>query len=228
VRRVNPHFDIPDARLEAGIRAERPVTRWLRAGLAAQTARVDFAGATDRHDSLSADLVVDTRLDPSFPRNAVHLTTRLERLAFEGGHAGRWLADLRGYAGLIGSTVLAVRGNVSLAGAPLPASEQPLLGGSGSLRGYRAGHRAGDNLAALSAELRVPVNSPLSAGRLGVKVFVDSGTTWAAGRRLADQHFDRGIGGGVYFGLAALLADLDVAWPESGKLRVHFGLGVTF
>jgi hemolysin activation/secretion protein len=124
--------------------------------------------------------------------------------------------------------VLALRAQFSRVTAPLPPSEQALLGGSDSLRGYATGYRAGDNLAAVSAELRVPFTSPLRIGRFGVKAFVDAGTVWPDGERLANQRFDRGIGGGVYAGIAVLMFDLDVAWPESGGPRVHVGMGVTF
>jgi hemolysin activation/secretion protein len=80
----------------------------------------------------------------------------------------------------------------------------------------------------VSAEIRVPVNSPLSFGRFGVKGFVDAGTVWASAQRLSDQPWDRGIGGGVYFGATALMLDVDVAWPESGSPRAHVTFGVTF
>jgi hemolysin activation/secretion protein len=169
----------------------------------------------------------------------VHARIGWERLWFRPGSpnpesripspdAGRWLTDVRGYVGVGGSAVLALRGQLTTSDSMLPLADQVLLGGSDSLRGYRTGHRAGDNLAALSAEVRLPVNSPLSVGRFGVKAFVDTGTTWAAGGRLGDQRFERGIGGGIYFGAAAFIADLDVAWPEEGKPRAHFGLGVSF
>jgi hypothetical protein len=239
-RRVNPYYEVPDTRLEARVRAEHAFASWLRVGAAARTARVDFGGgesavlpgaiprSVDRHDAAGADVTLDTRLDPSFPRNAIQVTTGWERMRFDAGSAGLWTTDARGYAGIGGSAVLALRSQFSLADSPLPLSEQSLLGGADSLRGYRSGHRAGDNLAALSAEVRVPVNSPLSFGRFGVKAFVDSGTTWNAGSRLRDQTFERGVGGGVYFGATAFIADLDVAWPQTGSARVHFGLGVSF
>ena len=83
-------------------------------------------------------------------------------------------------------------------------------------------------MAALSAEVRVPLNSPLSFGRFGAIGFVDTGATWSSAAKLRDQQFDRGIGGGVYFGIAALTITLDVGWPESGNPRAHFGLGVKF
>ncbi len=154
----------------------------------------------------------------------MHATLGWERLA----GAGLWTTDVRGYVGFVGSTVLALRGEAARADAPLPRSEQVLLGGSDSVRGYRAGHRAGDSTAAVSAEIRVPLTSPLSYGRFGVKAFADAGTTWASRERLRKQQFDRGIGGGLYFGATAFAANVDVAWPERGKPRVHAGVGVTF
>src|SRR4029453_8314965 len=132
--------------------------------------RVDFAGAGGvRHSAVGARIALDTRIDPSFPRNAVYTQLGWERVAFPAGHAGRVRLDARGFVGLGGSPVLALRAQAARADAPLPPAEQPLLGGGATLRGYRAGHRAGDSLAAVSAELRVPFNSPLTFGRFGVK-----------------------------------------------------------
>jgi hemolysin activation/secretion protein len=170
----------------------------------------------------------DTRLDPSFPRNAIHTKIGWEHLTFESGGAGRFTTDARGYIGISRFAVLALRGQLARSDGPLPEAEQSLLGGADSLRGYRAGHMAGDNLAAVSAEVRMPLNSPVGFGRFGVKGFVDAGTAWASSTRLADQRFERGIGGGVFIGAPLFMMDLDVAWPEEGKPRVHFGLGVSF
>ena len=96
------------------------------------------------------------------------------------------------------------------------------------MRGYRPGYRAGDSLAAVSAELRVPINPPLSIGRFGMKGFVDAGTVWSSGTRLSEQPWERGIGGGVYLGAAVFMLDVDVAWPEEGSARAHVSLGVSF
>ncbi|MGH9201822.1 MAG: BamA/TamA family outer membrane protein, partial [Vicinamibacterales bacterium] len=144
--------------------------------------------------------------------------------------AVRWSADARGYVGLIRSSVLALRVASIRASDPLPQYEQALLGGTSMLRGYEFGYRAGDNLAAVSSEIRVPITSPVSMGRLGLKTFVDAGTVYSSGAKLGDQHFDRGIGAGVFFTATVVRAGLDVAWPErgNGKPRWHFGLGVTF
>jgi len=223
-RRENPHFKVPDLRREVVIQGERSLTSWLRAGAHGRVTHVTFGDDDARYQAAGAHLTLDTRVDPSFPRNAVHATAGWGRTA----GAGLWSTDLRGYVGLVRSAVLALRGQVIRADAPLPLSEQALLGGSDSLRGYRAGHQSGDSMATVSAEVRVPLTSPLSYGRFGVKAFVDAGATWASGERLRKQQFDRGIGGGVYFGATAFAANVDVAWPEQGKPRVHAGVGVTF
>jgi outer membrane protein assembly factor BamA len=228
-RRVNPHFQEPDLRREARVEAERTLTDWLRVGADARVAAVSFGRTYDAtHTAGGAHVVVDTRIDPSFPRDAVHARLGWERLAFAGGRADRWLTDVRGYVGIGGSRVLALRGQLAHSRTALPLAEQPMLGGSESLRGYPTGYRAGDNMAAGTIEVRQPLNSPLSVGRFGVKAFVDAGTTWAAGGRLGDQPFDRGIGGGVYLGIGPFMMDLDVAKPEDGRVRAHFGMGVTF
>jgi outer membrane protein assembly factor BamA len=227
-QRENPHYETPDLRHEARGRVEKLVTPWLRIGANARTAQVEFADTTEMHTAGGADVLIDTRLDPSFPRNALRSTIGWERIDFETGAAGRFYGDVRGYVGLFGSNVLALRTQFSRVDAALPPSEQALLGGSASLRGYDTGYRAGDNMAAVSAEVRVPLVSPIRIGRFGVKGFIDAGTVWPDGARLSDQRFDHGIGGGVYMGVAVLMLDLDVAWPESGGPKVHFGMGVTF
>jgi outer membrane protein assembly factor BamA len=227
-RRINPHFDLADTRREVSVLADRLLTPWLRVGADARVAGVSFGLADGRLAAAGGHVVLDTRQDPSFPRNAVHATLAWERMTSGQRTAGAWNTDLRGYLGIGGSAVLAMRAQSSGADAALPPSEQRLLGGSETLRGYRAGHRAGDRLAAVSIEIRQPLTSPLNYGRVGVKAFIDAGTTWDAGERLRRQHWDRGIGGGVYVGATAVTANIDVAWPRDGKPRVHLGLGVTF
>ena len=228
-RRVNPHFDLPDLRQQVRFEADHAIVNWLRVGASARVANVDFGDDDSaRHSAAGAHVTFDTRIDPSFPRNAVQTRIGWERVAFESGDAGRFSTDARGYVGIGGSAVMALRGQLVRSDAPLPEAEQSLLGGADTLRGYRAGHLAGDSLAALSAEVRLPLNSPLSFGRMGVKAFVDVGTTWVSGTPLSDQRFERGIGGGIFLGATAFMLNLDVAWPEDGKPRVHFGLGITF
>jgi hemolysin activation/secretion protein len=124
--------------------------------------------------------------------------------------------------------VLALRGLSVTTDAPLPLYEHNLLGGAANLRGYDAGFRAGDNLAAASAKLRVPLTSPLRVGRFGVKAFADWGAIYGVGGRLGDQTFARGVGGGAYLHLTVVSISLDVARSLAGDTRFHFGMGMTF
>jgi outer membrane protein assembly factor BamA len=227
-RRVNPYFDVPDLRQHVRLEADHAIVPWFKVGASARVAQVEFGDDySARHTAGGPHVTVDTRIDPLFPRNAVHTRIGWERIGFQSGSAGRFFTDARGYVG-VGRPILALRGQLSRSDGPLPQAEQPLLGGGDTLRGYRAGHRVGDNLAAISAEVRLPLQSPISAGLFGVRGFIDAGTTWNAGTHLADQRFERGIGAGVFAGAAVFRLDLDVAWPEQGRPRVHVGLGISF
>lgn len=82
---------------------------------------------------------------------------------------------------------------------------------------------------AVSAEVRLPITSPLNFGRFGIKAFVDAGTVYGAGAKLTDQDLvHRGIGGGVYLHMTILSVSLDVARSRAGDTHYHFGMGVTF
>jgi outer membrane protein assembly factor BamA len=228
-RRVNPFFDVSDRRQQVRVEADHALASWIRAGAGVRIAQVEFGDDySARHTAGGPHVTFDTRINPLFPRNAIHTRIDWERIAFESGSAGRWTTDARGYVGIAPRVTLALRGQLVRSDAPLPQAEQSLLGGGDTLRGYRAGHRVGDNLAAASAEVRVPLRSPLAGAFFGVKAFVDAGTVWNDDARFADQRFERGIGGGVFLGAAVVMLNLDVAWPEDGKPRAHFGLGISF
>jgi outer membrane protein assembly factor BamA len=228
-RRNNPHFETADRRIGFAARVESAPRRWLRFGAGGRSDDVRFGEQTDRVSRFGGDVTVDTRVDPAFPRNALQATFGINRLQFDGGNARQRRADVTGYVGLFRQIVLAVRGVSITSNNTLPAYEQNLLGGVAYLRGYDAGYKAGDNVAAVSAELRMPVTSPLNIGRLGVKAFVDAGTVYAAGEKLRDQRLiDRGIGGGVYLQMTVVSVSLDVARSRAGNTRFLFGMGVTF
>ena len=227
--RDNPHYEIRDRRTSFNARVESAPQRWLRLGGGGGVEDVSFGELADTVTRLGADVTLDTRVDPAFPRNAIHATLGWERLNLEALSANRRTADVRGYVGLFRQIVLAVRGLSVTSDAAMPPYEHLLLGGAANLRGYDAGFKANDNLAAVSAELRIPVTSPLSIGRLGIKAFVDAGTAYPFGQKLKDQErLDRGIGAGAYFHLTVLSLSLDVARSRERDTRFHFGLGVTF
>ncbi len=120
--------------------------------------------------SFGGDVVVDTRRDPAFPRNAVYAAVGVQRLWFDSSpDTVRLTADGRGFVGLFGQTVLALRAQHVRAADPLPVFEQVLLGGDATLRGFELGYRSGDRLLAGSAEIRIPLSTPrrLTATRRG-------------------------------------------------------------
>jgi hypothetical protein len=108
-------------------------------------------------------------------------------------------ADVRGYLGLPGPIRPGGARRQHHLDNPYRPTNTNLLGGAATVARLRRRYKAGDNLVAVSAELRVPITSPLNLGRLGVKAFIDAGTVYGAGQKLKDQNLDdRGIGGGVY------------------------------
>jgi hypothetical protein len=228
-RREHPAFELGDRRLLVEVRAERALASWARIGAGARRADVHFGDEHDRLAAVEADLAVDTRRDPAFPRNAVQAVVELQRLWFERHRdTVRLRTDVRGYVGLVGSSVLALRGVHDRTADPLPPFEQPLLGGAASLRGFRAGHRVGDRLAAASAEVRLPLSSPLQAARAGLAVFADTGAVYPAGSPLGRARFDTGIGAGFFVSAPLVALRVDVARGLGGATRGHVTLGVRF
>lgn len=235
-RRENPHFERNDDRQQLWVKADREVYRGVRVGAQAGWTDVGFGSRDlpgdrfdDRFTTLGADVVLDTRHDPIFPRNAVYLRTAWEGLNLRGGPTiNRHVADLRGYVGLIGQSVLSVRMLSSRVDRPLPPYEQALLGGASTVRGFRPGAFAGDNLFASSAELRVPLSSPLGISRMGVSLFVDSGTVYDDGQRLRDGTFRKGVGAGLFLLAPIFQLNVDVAYGIDHKVRLHVMTGFQF
>jgi hemolysin activation/secretion protein len=97
-----------------------------------------------------------------------------------------------------------------------------------NLRGFRAGTAAGDTLVAYSAEVIVPLTSPLLVGKVGLSAFVDRGAVYNDGERLRDQPMREGYGGGVWFSAAFLRLNIVVAHGRGSSTRVHVGGNVSF
>ena len=228
-RRENPAFDTGDTRTGMTMLADRAVTPWLRVGATGSLQSVQFGVVDDSLKTAGVEATVDTRRDPAFPRNAVYVSVGWEHLWFD--HAvdtSRFTADVRGFIGLFGQTVLALRVQESRAADPLPAFEQALLGGTSSLRGFALGFRSGDRLASGTVELRVPISSPRHFGRTGIAVFADAGTIYDAHTTLDRAEFDTGVGAGWFLQLPVLSFRLDVAHGLGGSTRAHVTLGVSF
>jgi outer membrane protein assembly factor BamA len=232
-RRENPFYEIGDVRGSVRGRGERIIAGPLRAGVSGGWADVEFDPLHEQFSTFGADLTFDTRHDPGLPRGAVFLRGAYERDWFETGRpVNRFRADARGFVPLIKQSVLALRVYSETADATLPPYERSLLGGAtdqrGTLRGFRAGFTSTDNLFATSAEIRIPISSPMSVGRLGVNVFFDAGAAYDRGQKLKDAKFYRGIGGGVWFSVAFVKLNLDVARGLGEGTRAHLSSGFTF
>jgi outer membrane protein assembly factor BamA len=227
-RRTNPAYDEHDERRRGLARAERALGNF-RLGAGAGWERVAFGPLEDDLKTVGGDVTFDTRIDPTYPRNAVLATAAWERVSFEsGGTLHRTRLDGRGYLGLIKQSVLAVRVMREGANASQPAYLRPLLGGWSNLRGFEAGAFVGDIVVAGSAELFVPLSSPLSVARLGVSLFVDTGVAYDYGQRLKDQVRQTGIGGSVWMSATVFRVSLSVAHGRGAGTRVNFGGGLTF
>ncbi len=227
--RTNPFYDLDEDRRDAWVEVSRRLTGAVRAGGHAGFGHVRFGEIAENVMNYGADLTLDTRRDPVFPRNAVFASVGWERLQpSTSTSVNRFKADLRGYRGLIGQSVLSLRVQYAGADGPQPLYARYLLGGAGSLRGYRAGSFSGDNLIGASAELRIPLNSPMGISRLGVSLFADTGTVWDAGTRLSDARFRTGGGAGVFLLASLFQVSLDVGFREGGGARVHFTTGLQF
>ncbi len=148
-------------------RSKRALTPWLRAGATRPHRARDVRrratpgtrppGRSSRSTRASIRRSRGTRCTRRVGLGSHRASTARRHAAATRRHA----ADVRGYVGIGGSAVLALRAAVARAGAPLPPSEQLLLGGGDTLRGYRAGHRAGDSLALRLRGSALPLTSPL-------------------------------------------------------------------
>jgi outer membrane protein assembly factor BamA len=235
VRREHPFFDVPDRRAEVWGRVERALPLALRVGGGVRWSDIAFGGSTlapaadDRLTAAGVDLTLDTRVDPTFPRNAVYARASWEHLDFAAAPARhRTTLDGRGYLGMFGSTVLALRATHGRADGPLPPYEQWLLGGPSSVRGFRTGSFVGDRITSGSIELRVPFSSPLRVGKTGVAVFVDRGAVWRFDQRLAEADWQQGYGAGVFAIATVFQFRLDVAHGQGRGTRAHISAGLSF
>jgi outer membrane protein assembly factor BamA len=245
-RRTNPAFEQDDDRARVFLRGEREFARVLRLGASTGWQHASFEGVADQFTQVGGDVVVDTRVDPILARNAIYARAEWEHLRFgdgplaapsqPGGYAGyqgsanRTELDGRGYLGLIGQAVLAGRVLRLDSDRPLPPYLLPQLGGLSTLRGFRTGSFVGDTLVAMSAELVLPLTSPIKFGKFGVTAFLDRGTVYNKGERFSDQSLKEGFGGSVWFAAAFFRLNIAVAHGvgDTQSRRLHVGGNVTF
>jgi outer membrane protein assembly factor BamA len=227
----NPRFEIDDRRVEWAVRAERSFAGLVRAGIDTSQSTAEFGQLNDRLWTLGANVALDTRGDPVFPRNAIMVGA-----GWTGLHVrrlddpiNRYTAEARGYVGVIRQAVVAARVQYSSADRTLPDYERLLLGGASNLRGFDTGAFDGDRMFVSSAELRVPITSVLSGAKLGLTAFMDAGKAFNVGQSMKDAAWHQGAGGGVFLIATVVRLNLDVAHGlRDGNTRVHFSSGFSF
>jgi hypothetical protein len=243
-RKTDPFFQEDEDRARVFVRGEREFTPVLRLGGSTAWEQASFQGVADRFARVGGDVVLDTRVDPVLARNAVYGRAAFEHMNFgdgplaqplaPGGYTGyrgsanRTELDGRGYLGLIGQAVLAGRVQREDSDRPLPPYQQPELGGLDNLRGFAAGTAVGDTLVAMSAEVILPLTSPIKILKLGVTAFMDGGTVYNKGERFSDQTLLEGFGGSVWFAAAFFRLNVAIAHGKGASTRVHVGGNVTF
>ncbi|MCM3879693.1 MAG: outer membrane protein assembly factor, partial [Vicinamibacterales bacterium] len=227
-RRTHPFYESDADRQRLWGRAEWQLAHPVRVGseIAWQTSTLQ--GDTEKTKSIGADLTLDTRVDPLLPHNAVYAKAAITQLKFSGDSVLATELEGNGYVGIYQGTVLALRALREDASRPVPPYFKSILGGSSNLRGFRAGDSIGDTLVAASAELRIPLTSPLRLARFGTSVFMDVGTTYDKGQKFRDQKLKRGVGAGVWAMAPLFHISLMIAHGIGADTRVHFGAGLTF
>lgn len=244
----NPHFQAKDRRTEANVRAERRIRDRviLGAGVGhthlsfAPIDGISFAPAHDRFWSTSADVTLDTRIDPAFPVDAVVTGVAWKRLTPEGGAltsregtiasgVNKYTLLAKGYKRVFRQLVFAARTEYDTASAPLPDYEVWLLGGT-TLRGVPPELFAGDKRLMWGGEFRMPISSPLSdIARVGVNAFLDGGSVAPFGFSVLHAHTERGAGAGFFIIATVIHLNFEVVHSLDGRgTRFHFDTGFAF
>jgi hemolysin activation/secretion protein len=112
-----------------------------------------------------------------------------------------WLGQVQRVQRLNNKHLLIVQGDLQLSANSLLSSQQFVIGGGQSLRGYRQNARSGDNGFRFSIEDRITVQRDASgAPKLQLAPFFDAGTVWNMPNnpnKLTSQRFLAGLGLGV-------------------------------
>lgn len=228
-RRTHPFYDENADRKRVWGRSDWRIVEDVHAGAELAWQSSSLAGQTVDARSVAADLVVDTRVDPLMPHNAIFVRAAVERLFFSSANtAVKTEIDANAYLGLYRGSIVALRAMREDFSSPAPAFYKSILGGSRNLRGFRAGHAVGDTVVAGSAELRIPTNSPLRMARFGLSVFMDAGTAYNKGERFSDRKLERGVGAGIWATAPLFHFNVAVARGIGSGVRTHIGAGVTF
>ncbi|MGC1392949.1 MAG: ShlB/FhaC/HecB family hemolysin secretion/activation protein, partial [Coleofasciculaceae cyanobacterium] len=158
------------------------------------------------------------------------------------GHFFSWLGQVQRVQTLSPNHVLIVQGDIQLSPDSLLPSQQFVIGGGQSLRGYRQNVRAGDNGVRFSIEDRISLQrNQAGESVLQLAPFFDAGTVWNVSNNpnpLPRQNFLASVGLGVLwqplpklnlrldYGLP--LVDLDDRGNNAQDQGLYFSAGYQF
>jgi|GEM_PF-5341846 len=140
---------------------------------------------------------------------------------FPTGSFSSWLGQVQRVQRLSNDQLLIIRADVQLTPDSLLPSEQFVIGGVQSVRGFRQNARSGDNGIRFSIEDRITLlRNEGGAPLIQIAPFLDLGMVWnAAGNpnQLPDQRFLAGAGLGFlwdgFMGIEGLSARFDYSFP---------------
>lgn len=130
-----------------------------------------------------------------------------------------WLGQAQRLKRLWSDHLLILAADLQLSANPLVASEQFVIGGGPSVRGYQQNIRFGDNGYRFSVEQRIPILKAKSGrATLQLAPFVDLGQVWNNPRNpfpLPSQTFLIGVGAGlIWTPVPEIAVRLDAAPPD--------------
>lgn len=132
-----------------------------------------------------------------------------------------WLGQVQRVQSLSDQHLLIIRGDLQLAGDSLLPSEQFVVGGAKSVRGYRQNVRTGDSGFRFSVEDRITLKRDASGNpTLQISPFIELGTVWNQPNnpnQLLNQTWIAGTGVGLIWdpvlGIKGMSLNLDYGFP---------------
>ncbi|HBE20456.1 MAG TPA: ShlB/FhaC/HecB family hemolysin secretion/activation protein [Cyanobacteria bacterium UBA11149] len=128
-----------------------------------------------------------------------------------------WLGQVQRVEQLSRNNLLVIQGDLQLAGDGLLSSQQFVIGGGESVRGYRQNARSGDNGVRFSIEDRIVLDRNREGKTtLELVPFLDMGAVWNISdnpNRILGERFLLGIGVGMQWNLDDLSLNLNYGIP---------------
>ena len=149
-------------------------------------------------------------------------TTLFDATEYEGsdpdGQFFSWLGQVQRVQRLNDKHLLILQADLQLSANSLLPSQQFVIGGGQSLRGYRQNVRSGDNGLRVSIEDRITLQRDASGNpKLQLAPFLEAGTVWNAANnpnKLLNETFLAGVGLGVIWEpIPRLNLRVDYAFP---------------